>query len=92
MYTIEVMMRGSSMVLAVQKKEEGAAQALYQQLIDAQNMGSPKLLELTCEKDEGKKATVLTQEIVAVQMSEKTGGSGQSGAANFFGMNMNSES
>lgn len=92
MYTIEVMMRGSSMVLAVQKKEEDAAQALYKQLIDAQNMGAPKLLELTCDKDEGKKVTVLTQEMVAVQLSEKTGGAGQSGAANFFGMNINSES
>jgi len=36
----------------------------------------PRLLELTCEKVEGKKVTVLTQAILAVQMYEKTAASG----------------
>ena len=91
MYTIEVMMRGSSMALAVQKKEADDAQALYQQMIDAQNTGSPTLIEMTCDKDEGKKVSVRTQEVVAVQLSEKAGGAGQSGAAGFFGLNLNSD-
>ena len=92
MYTIEVMMRGSSMALAVQKKESDDAQALYKQLTDAQNTGSPTVLEMTCDKDEGKKVSVQTQEIVAVQLSEKAGGAGPSGAAGFFGLNLNSDS
>lgn len=79
------------MALAVQKKESDDAQALYQQLVNAQNAGSPRLVELTCDKDEGKKASVLTSEVVAVQISEKAGGAGPSGAAGFFGLNLNSD-
>jgi nanoRNase/pAp phosphatase (c-di-AMP/oligoRNAs hydrolase) len=92
MFTIDVMMRGSSMALAVQKKESDDAQALYQKLIDAQNVGSSKLVEMTCDKDEGKKISILSSEIVAVQLSEKSGGGGTSAAAGFFGLNLNSES
>ena len=91
MYTIEVMMKGSPMVLAVQKKEVDDAQALYRQLVDAQNAGSPTLIEMSCDKDEGKKVSVRTQEMIAVQLSEKAGGAGQSGAAGFFGLNLNSD-
>ena len=79
------------MALAVQKKEEDDAQALYKQLIDAQNLGSPTILEMTCDKDEGKKVSVRTQEVMAVQLSEKAGGTGATGAAGFFGLNLNSD-
>ncbi|MEM9137961.1 MAG: hypothetical protein AAGB01_11525 [Cyanobacteria bacterium P01_F01_bin.42] len=91
MYTIEVMMKGSSMALAVQKKEEQEANSLFRQLTDAQNTGNPTVLEMACDKDEGKKVSVRTQEVVAVQISEKSSGTGPSGAAGFFGLNTSSE-
>jgi hypothetical protein len=37
-------------------------------------------LELTCEKQEGKKVSVLVSEISAVQVSEKSGASANMGA------------
>lgn len=91
MYTIEVMMKGSSMALAVQKKEEQDAHSLYQQLTDAQNTGNPTVIEMTCDKDDGKKVSVRTQEVVAVQVSEKSSGTGASGAAGFFGLKSSSD-
>ena len=36
----------------------------------------PRLLELTCEQVEDKKVTVLVQEVLAVQIYEKTGATG----------------
>jgi len=36
----------------------------------------PRLLELTCEQVEDKKVTVLVQEVLAVQIYEKTAATG----------------
>ena len=57
MYCIELTIKLSPMPLVVQRKEHGDAQ---------------RLLELTCEKVEDKKITVLVSEITAVQIYEKT--------------------
>tara|TARA_A100001037_G_scaffold63462_1_gene55559 strand:+ start:236 stop:394 length:159 start_codon:yes stop_codon:yes gene_type:complete len=38
--------------------------------------GQSKLMELTCEKVEGKKLTVLVEEVLAVQIYEKTAATG----------------
>ena len=40
--------------------------------------GNNKLLELTCEKVDEKRITVLVSEIIAVQIYEKTSSSGSS--------------
>jgi len=60
------------MPLVVQRKEHGDAQRLYSEVADAIQQGNQKLLELTCEKVEDKKITVLVSEITAVQIYEKT--------------------
>ena len=68
--------------MSVQRKEHANADALYQQIRQALENGQPRLLELTCEKVEGKKVTVLISEILAVQLYEKasaTGGSKRPG-------------
>jgi hypothetical protein len=41
--------------------------------------GHPRLLELTCEKEEHKRLTLLSSEVVAVQLYEKSavGGGGK---------------
>ena len=47
-------------------------------ILDSIQKGNPRLLELTCEKVEDKKITVLVSEIIAVQIYEKTSSSGSS--------------
>ncbi len=60
------------MPLVVQRKEHQDAQRLYSEVIDSIQNGNQRLLELTCEKVEDKKITVLVSEIIAVQIYEKT--------------------
>ena len=72
MYCIELTIKLSPMPLVVQRKEHGDAQRLYSEVVDAIEKGNQRLLELTCEKVEDKKITVLVSEIIAVQIYEKT--------------------
>ena len=71
MYCIELTIKLSPMPLVVQRKEHGDAQRLYS-VVDAIQKGNQSFLELTCEKVEDKKITVLVSEITAVQIYEKT--------------------
>ena len=82
MYVIELSLRMSPVPVSVQRKEHGDAEALYQQIRQSIEQGQPRLMELTCEKVEGKKATLLISEVLAVQLYEKasaTGGSKRPG-------------
>ena len=72
MYCIELTIKLSPMPLVVQRKEHEDAQRLYSEVADAIQKGNQRLLELTCEKVEDKKITVLVSEITAVQIYEKT--------------------
>lgn len=72
MYCIELTIKLSPMPLVVQRKEHGDAQRLYSEVVDSIHKGNQRLLELTCEKIEDKKITVLVSEITAVQIYEKT--------------------
>ena len=68
----------SPVPVSVQRKEQSEAEALYQQIRQAIEQGQPRLLELTCEKVEGKKVTLLISEVLAVQLYEKTAAAGGS--------------
>ena len=72
MYVIELSLKLSPMPVAVQRKELADAQALYATVKTAIERGAPKLLELTCEKEEDKRITLLCSEVVAVQLYEKS--------------------
>ena len=72
MYCIELTIKLSPMPLVVQRKEHEDAQRLYSEVADAIQKGNQRLLELTCEKVEDKKITVLVSEITAVQIYERT--------------------
>ena len=63
------------MPLVVQRKEHGDAQRLYSEVVDCIEKANQKLLEITCEKVEDKRITVLVSEITAVQIYEKTSSS-----------------
>ena len=72
----------SPVPVSVQRKEQADAEALYQQVRQALEQGQPRLMELTCEKVEGKKVTVLISEVLAGPLYEKasaTGGSKRPG-------------
>ena len=78
MYSIELTIKLSPLPLIVQRKQQGDAQRLYAEVIDSIRKGNQRLIELTCEKVEDKKITVLVSEIIAVQIYEKTSNSGSS--------------
>ena len=78
MYCIELTIKLSPLPLVVQRKEHRDAQRLYSEVIDSMKKGNNKLLELTCEKVDEKRITVLVSEIIAVQIYEKTSSSGGS--------------
>ena len=63
------------MPLLVQRKEHKEAQRLYSEVVDSIQKGNQRLLELTCEKVEDKRITVLVSEITAIQIYEKTSSS-----------------
>ena len=87
MYVVELSIRLSPMPVAVQRKELADAEALYDQVKQALDTGSPRVLELRCEKDEDKRISVLSSELVAVQVYEKSamGGSGKRPGFSFDG-------
>ena len=77
-YVVELALRMSPMPISVQRKESGDAESVYQQVRQALEQGQPRLLEMTCEKVEGKRLSVLTSDVSAVQIYEKTAASGGS--------------
>ncbi|NDD68438.1 MAG: hypothetical protein EBZ29_03330 [Synechococcaceae bacterium WB9_4xC_028] len=84
MYVVELALRMSPMPVSVQRKEHSDAESLYQQIRQSLEQGQPRMLELTCEKVEGKRISVLISDVLAVQIYEKaaaTGGSKRPGFA-----------
>ena len=78
MYSIELTIKLSPLPLIVQRKELADAKRLYSEVIDSMQKGNQRVIELTCEKVEDKKITVLVSEIIAVQIYEKTSSGGSS--------------
>ena len=76
MYIIELALKFSPLPLSVERKDVSDANALYNKVRQCMERGQPRLLELTCEKLEDKKITVLVEEILAVQIYEKTAATG----------------
>ena len=72
MYVIELSLKLSPMPVAVQRKEQSAADALYAQVKQAMESGQPRLLEFSCEKEESKRVCLLSSEVVAVQTYAKS--------------------
>ncbi len=77
-YIIELALKLSPLPLSVQRKKLSDAEALYQKVRQCLEKGHPRLLELTCEKVEDKKVTVLVEDLLAVQIYEKTAATGGS--------------
>ncbi len=72
MYVVELSLKLSPMPVAVQRKELSSAETLYGQVKQAMESGQPRLLEFSCEKEESKRVCLLSSEVVAVQIYEKS--------------------
>ncbi len=72
MYTIELTLKNNPIALSVQRKDQAGAEQLYAQIVAAMTNPTAQVLQLTCDKQEGKKLAVLSSEISAVQIAEKT--------------------
>ena len=73
MYTVELTLRYSPFPISIQKKEFDEVSRIYQEIKDAmRNNNSSLLIELQCEKIKSKSLAVLSNEIIAVQIYEKS--------------------
>ncbi len=84
MHTIDIIVRNTALPVSIDRKEAEDAEQVYQQIISAMNSDKLQVLELTCEKQEGKKIAVISTAIAAVIVSQKSGGSAAGRAAGFF--------
>jgi hypothetical protein len=84
MFTIDLILKSTPMPLSVQRKVQEDAEAVYAQVQAAMKTGHPELLELTCEQQPDKKVCVVTKELSAVQVSQKSGSSAPGKQPGFF--------
>ena len=84
MYTIDIILKHSPIPLSVMRKESEDAESLYKEISEAMGDDSPRLLELTCEKQTDKKIAVFSNQISAVIVSQKTGGAALGRPPGFF--------
>ncbi|NEO68161.1 hypothetical protein [Moorena sp. SIO3H5] len=84
MFTIDLILRNTPMPLSVQRKSEEEAQATYQEILTAMRSGHPQLLELSCDHQSEKKIGVLSDQISAAVISQKSGATGSGRTPGFF--------
>lgn len=84
MYIIDVSLKLTPMPISVQRKSAEDAETLYQQVIGAMSTGNPQILELSCEHVPEKKISLLSNEISAVQVYQKSSTATASGRAPGF--------
>ncbi|MEW5857190.1 MAG: hypothetical protein AB1861_07380 [Cyanobacteriota bacterium] len=86
MFTIDLILKNTPMSLSVQRKAEEDAQSVYQEILSAIRSGNAQLLELTCERQPEKKIGILSSEIVAVQVSQKSSTASAGRPPGFFAL------
>ena len=73
MYTLELSLRYSPFPISIQKKEYDEVYGIFQEVKNAmRNNDASTLIELQCEKINSKSLAVLSNEIIAVQIYEKS--------------------
>jgi hypothetical protein len=86
MFTIDLILKNTPFPLSVQRKAVEDAEALYSQILDTMRSGQSQILELTCEKQPEKKIAVVSSEITAVQLSEKSSSASTGRPPGFFAL------
>ena len=84
MYTIDLTLKTTPLPLSIQRKEASDAEAIYQKVLTAMRSATADIIELTCEKEEGKKLAVLSDQISAVIISQKSGAAAAGRVPGFF--------
>lgn len=84
MFSIDLTLKNSPFPISVQRKEADDAQAVYQQILEAIRSQTSEVLELTCEKQPEKKVAVLTDQISAVIVAQKSGATSSGRVPGFF--------
>ena len=74
MYSLELSMRYSPFPLSIQKKEFEDVKQIYEEIKNAmnENVESSNLIELRCDKVQDKLIAVRAQEVISVQIYEKS--------------------
>ena len=75
-YVIELILKFCPLPVSVQRKKIEDAKSLYNQVRVCMDNRQARLLELHCEQVEDKKVTVVVDEVISVQMYEKTAATG----------------
>ena len=80
MYSLEISLRYSPFPLSIQKKDYEEVKKIYNEIKDIMNWNNQnsKLIELSCDKVQDKLITVLAQEVISVQIYEKSAVAGGS--------------
>ena len=80
MYSLELSLRYSPFPLSIQKKDYEDVKRIYDEIKDFMNGNNQNcaLIELSCEKVQDKLITVLSKEVIAVQLYEKSAVAGGS--------------
>ncbi|MBW4651039.1 MAG: hypothetical protein KME06_20475 [Kastovskya adunca ATA6-11-RM4] len=86
MITIDLTLKNTPIPLSVQRNSVEEAQATYQEITTAMRSGNPQLLELTCDRQTEKKIGILSDQISAVQMSQKSGSAASGRPPGFFAL------
>ena len=72
MYTLELSLRYSPFPISIQKKEYDDVLRIFQEVKNLMRENNSSLIELQCEKINSKSLAVLSNEIIAVQIYEKS--------------------
>ncbi|HEY9599596.1 MAG TPA: hypothetical protein V6D33_18185 [Cyanophyceae cyanobacterium] len=86
MFTIDLTLKNTPIPLSVQRNSAEDADKIYQEVLKAMGSATPKILELTCEHQPEKKIGVLSDQISAVIISQKSGAAGAGRAPGFFAL------
>lgn len=80
MYSLEISLRYSPFPISIQKKDYANVKRIYDEIKDSMNAENQnsKLIELSCEKVQDKLITVLSKEVISVQIYEKSAVAGGS--------------
>tara|TARA_Y100000589_G_scaffold226032_1_gene213511 strand:- start:465 stop:731 length:267 start_codon:yes stop_codon:yes gene_type:complete len=73
MFTLELSLRYSPFPISIQKKEHDDVLSVFEHIKNAmKDNTNAVLIDLTCDKMNGKSIAVLSREIIAVQIYEKS--------------------
>lgn len=86
MFTIDLTLKNTPVPLSVQRKTEEEAQATYQEILKAVRSETYQVLELSCDHQPEKKIAVLSNQIAAVIISQKSGAAGAGRTPGFFAL------